>query len=155
MPPQVQVLRELCAIILHIFRPTSFPSSSDLQFRHNPNTVADCKLPLAPARVLKIACRANSISLHALWPIRAPTFRLRQSERHISTAPIRTRELSSSQRRILTHVGASRLNTHATRKVGTFPMQVFVPIIRLWPSCHSLFGIDSESLYLHSKRVQF
>ncbi len=41
---------------------------------------------------------------------------LRQSERHVPAAPIRTRELSASlsgQRRILTHVGASRLHTHA------------------------------------------
>ncbi len=54
---------------------------------------SECKLPLAPARVLSIASRANAKSLHALWPIRVPTFRLRQSERHIPAAPIRTREL--------------------------------------------------------------
>ncbi len=44
--------------------------------------VAACKLPLAPVRVLSIASCANAKSLHARWPIRAPTFRLRQSERH-------------------------------------------------------------------------
>ncbi len=72
---------------------------------------AYCKLPLAPARVLSIASRANAKILHALWPVRAPTSRLRQSERYVPAAPIRTRELSSclsGQRRILTHFGASR-----------------------------------------------
>ncbi len=67
--------------------------------------------------VLSIAARANAKSLHALWPIRAPTFRLCQSERHIPAATIRARELSSrlsGQRRILTHVGASRLHTHVS-----------------------------------------
>ncbi len=58
----------------------------------------------APARVLSNASRANAKSLYALWPIRAPTFRLRQSERHTPATPIRTRELPSrlsGQRRIL------------------------------------------------------
>ncbi len=116
--------------------------------------VTDCKLPLAPARVLSIASRANAKSPHALWPIRASTFRLRQSERHIPTAPIRTHELSSrlsGQRRILGHVGASRLHMQAsrniTRKVVAFPTQVFVPIICFWPTCRSLFGIDNGSLH--------
>ncbi len=34
---------------------------------------AECKLSLAPARVLAIASRANAKSLHELWPIRTPT----------------------------------------------------------------------------------
>ncbi len=71
----------------------------------------ECKLPLAPARVLSITSHADAKSLHALWPIRAPTFHLRQSERQIPAEPIRTRELSSrqsGQRRILS---TSRINT--------------------------------------------
>ncbi len=79
---------------------------------------ADCKLPLAPTRVLSITSRANAKSLHAVWPIRAPTFHLRQSERHIPDGPTRTRELSSclsGQRLILTHIGGSRLHTHTSR----------------------------------------
>ncbi len=71
--------------------------------------VAACKLSLALARVLSIAARAHAKNLHALWPIGAPTVRLRQSERHTPAAPIRARELSSrltGQRRFLTHVGA-------------------------------------------------
>ncbi len=82
--------------------------------------LAACKLPLALAHVLSIAARAHAKSLHALWPIRAPTFRLRQSERHSPAAPIRTRELSSrltGQRRIIRHFGASRLHTHASRNI--------------------------------------
>ncbi len=46
--------------------------------------VADCKLPLAPTHVLSIASRADVKSLHALGPIRAPTFRLHQAERCLS-----------------------------------------------------------------------
>ncbi len=41
----------------------------------------DTGLVAAPARVLSIAACANTKSLHALWPIRAPTFQLRQSGR--------------------------------------------------------------------------
>ncbi len=68
------------------------------------------------------ASRANAKSLHAPWPISAPTFRQGQSEHHIPAYPIRTRELSSrpsGQWRILTHFGASRLHarlTHNTLK---------------------------------------
>ncbi len=79
---------------------------------------ADCRLPLVNVHVLSIASRANAKSLHTLWTIRAPTFRLRKSESHHPTAPIRTRELSSrlgSQRRILTRFDAWRLHTHASR----------------------------------------
>ncbi len=68
--------------------------------------------------MLSIASRVNAKKQHVLWPIRAPTLRLRQSERHIPAAPIRTRELSSNlrgQKRILRHFGASRLHTHAPR----------------------------------------
>ncbi len=81
--------------------------------------VAACKLPLAPARVLSIASRANVKSLHARWPIRMPTFRLRQLERHIPAAPIRTRELSSrlsGQRRIMARRCVT-LHAHASRNI--------------------------------------
>ncbi len=104
--------------------------------------------------MLSIASRANAKNLHVLWPIIAPTLRLRQSERHIPAAPIRTSELSSNlsgQRRILRHFGASRLHTHAslniTPKVVFFQYNFLSPLLCLWSTCHSLFGINDESLY--------
>ncbi len=51
--------------------------------------VVACKLPLALASVLSIAARAHAKSLHALWPIRAPTFL------HSPAAPIRTPKANS------------------------------------------------------------
>ncbi len=53
------------------------------------------------ARAIDCCSHAHAKILHALWSLRAPTFRLRQSKRDL---PIRTRELSScltGQRRIL------------------------------------------------------
>ncbi len=104
--------------------------------------------------VLSIASRANAKNQHVLWPIRAPTLRLRQSERHIPAAPIRTSELSSrlsGQGRILRHFGASRLHTHASRnitsKAAILQYNFLSPLLCLWSTCHSLFGINDESLY--------
>ncbi len=74
------------------------------------------------ARAIDCCSHAHTKSLHALWPIRAPTFRLRQSERDLTAAPIRTRELSSrltGQRRILGLFGASSLPTHASRNIAS------------------------------------
>ncbi len=62
-------------------------------------------------RAIDCCSHAHAKSLHALWPINAPTFRLHQSERDLPAAPIRTREMSSrltGQRRILGFFGASR-----------------------------------------------
>ncbi len=108
------------------------------------------------ACVLSIASRANAKSLHALWSIRAPTSRLRQSERHVPAAPIRTLEVSSrlsGQRRVLTLIGASRLQAHASRNIALkavpFPIQVSVPITSVWPACLSLYGFDNEPLKAH------
>ncbi len=70
--------------------PSSIPPTSDLGGGF---VESDCILPLAPARVLSITCRVNAKTLHAFWPIRAPTFRLRLSERHTPSAAIRAREL--------------------------------------------------------------
>ncbi len=41
-------------------------------------------------RAIDCCSPAHAKSLHTLWPIRAPTFRLRQSERDLPAAPIRT-----------------------------------------------------------------
>ncbi len=121
-------------------------------------------MPLAPARVLSIAARAHAKSLHALWPIRAPTCRLRQSERCSSAALIRTRELSSrltGQRRSLTHFGASRLYTHASRNITSkavfFQYKISSPLMCLWPSCHSLLGLTTSrskftDSYIYARR---
>ncbi len=82
---------------------------------------AYCKRPLAPVREQSIASRANTKNLHVLWPIRMPTPRLRQSERHVPAAPIRTRELSSrlsGQRRILMHIDVPCLHTHTSRNIS-------------------------------------
>ncbi len=79
---------------------------------------ADCKLPLALVCVLSVASRANAKSLHALWPIRERTACLRQSERHVPDAPIRTRELSSrlsGQMRNLTHRRVTLTNARLTQ----------------------------------------
>ncbi len=79
--------------------------------RHNSGCSCRLQTAASPCARGSIADRAHAKCLDALWPIRAPAFHLRQSERHSSAAPIRTRELSSrlaGQRRILTHVGASR-----------------------------------------------
>ncbi len=62
------------------------------------------------ARAIDCCSHAHAKSLHALWPIRAATVLLRQSERDLPAAPIRTRELSSrltGQRRSLGLFGAS------------------------------------------------
>ncbi len=113
--------------------------------------MAACKLPLAPARVLSIASHTNAKNLHARWPIRAPTFRLRQSERHIPAAPIRTHALLSrlsGQSRILTHFDSSRLHTHASRNITSktvfFQYNISSPLLCLWPSCHSLLGLTTS-----------
>ncbi len=76
------------------------------------SVVATLQAAASPcARAIDYCSHAHAKSVHALWPIRAPTFRLRQSERDLPAAPIRTRELSSRltrQRRILGLFGASR-----------------------------------------------
>ncbi len=58
--------------------PTLF---TQIDFEGGGGVAAECKLPLAPVRVLSIAPRDNAKSLHALWPIRATTSQLRQSGR--------------------------------------------------------------------------
>ncbi len=85
-----------------------------------------------------------------------PHFRLHQSERDIPAAPIRTRELSSlltAQRRILTHVGASRSHTHAsgniTSKAEFFQYNISPPLLCLWPSCYSPLGLTTSHFNVH------
>ncbi len=114
------------AIFLQRYLPTCLSSAAQIcdnqkSFFDATFEAAECKLPLARAGVLLCA---NAKSLHALWPIRTPMSRLHQSERHVPAAPIRTHELSSRQRRILTQSGASRLHTHAQYKFSS-PLYVF------------------------------
>ncbi len=84
-----------------------------------------------------IDSRANAKSLHALGPIRARTFRLRQSGCHIPAAPTRTRKLSSSlsdQRQILALFGESRLRTShiITLKAVSFQYKFSSPLFVFW-----------------------
>ncbi len=107
--------------------------------------VAACKLQLAPGRVLSIASRANAKNLHALWPIRAPTFRLRQLERQNPAAPIRTLGLSprlSDQRRTLRD--CTHASCNITSKTVFFQYNFPSPLLCHWPSCHSLLGLTTS-----------
>ncbi len=92
-------------------------------------------------RAIDCCSHAHAKNLHGLWPIRAPTVRLRQSERDLPAAPIRARELSSrltGQSRILGLFGINM------SKAVSFALHVCVPITCLWPSCHSLLGLTTK-----------
>ncbi len=84
-----------------------------------------------------------------------PHLRLRQTERDVPAAPIRTRDLPSrltGQRRILTHFGASHLHTPASRDITSkavfFQYNISSPLLCLWPSCHSLLGSTTSHFKL-------
>ncbi len=98
---------------------------------------AECKLPLAPARVVSTASRGNPSSLHALWPIKRPR-------------PIyanQDAELSSTGQSEFPHTSARHVYTGTTSRDITFqavpfPIQIFV----LWSVRLYLIGFDKVSL---------
>ncbi len=96
-----------------------------------------------PGRVLSIASRANAKSLHASWPIRASCPSCANQDAWTVVTPKRPEG-------ILGHVHTRAPSHNITLKAVPFQIQVIVPIICLWPSCLSLFGLDKVSLYIHS-----